>query len=49
MRALAHRHRVRNVAVKHLDVLLEPFEQPHARIVARDDALRAGDLHEQRR
>ena len=37
------------VAVQHLDPLLEPFEQPDARIVAREDAGRLQQLDQQPR
>ena len=34
--------------MQHLDLLLEPFELAHLRIVAREDALGAGELDQQR-
>ena len=37
------------VAVQHFDLLIEAFELADFRIVAREDALGAGELDEQRR
>ena len=47
--SFAHRNLVGNLAVGDADVLLQPFEQAHARVVAGDDAFRACKLHQQGR
>ena len=44
MPASVTRHRVRHLAGEHLDALLQPFEQPRLRIVARQDAARLQQL-----
>jgi hypothetical protein len=43
---LAHVDGLGDVAVEHLDALLEPLEQPHARIVPREDAGGVHEVHE---
>ena len=47
-RPFAHGDPIGHVAVEHVDALLEAFEQPHPRIVARQHAARARQLDEHR-
>ena len=44
---LVRTHFLGDFAVKHRDALIEPFEQPHLRIVALDDSARRKKLHQQ--